>query len=296
MLSLIVSIAVASFLVHISAFHLTSNSVRSITSPSIEMISGSRRALMGGNWKLNPTKISSAVALASEVVKLTQPFSAEQSVDIVIFPPHPFLVPVYDQIKSSSIKLGGQNCYFEDSGAYTGAVSTCMLKDVGASYVLAGHSERRTLFRDNDSAISKKVKKILKEGLSPVLCIGETLSEYEAGLNQEVCAIQLLKDLAGVTPEEMMKVVIAYEPVWAIGTGLVCPKEVAQEVHAFIRSVITKKYGKEVGEATIIQYGGSVKPDNVKELMAMPDIDGCLIGGASLTADSFSKIVGYKNL
>mgnify|MGYP000138519439 CR=1 FL=1 len=133
-------------------------------------------------------------------------------------------------------------------------------------------------------------------GLSPVLCLGETLEEYEAGLNQEVCAIQLLKDLKEVTPEEMSQVVIAYEPVWAIGTGLVCPADVAQDVHAFIRSVVRKKYGQVIADEVLIQYGGSVKPDNVKEIMSMPDIDGCLVGGASLAAESFASIVNYQSL
>jgi triosephosphate isomerase (TIM) len=140
------------------------------------------------------------------------------------------------------------------------------------------------------------VKKVLQDGLKPLLCIGESKEEYEAGLNQQVCAIQLLKDLQNVTPEEMLNIAIAYEPVWAIGTGLVCPKEVAQEVHAFIRSVIAKRFGNDVARKTIIQYGGSVNAGNVKELMAQPDIDGALVGGASLTADSFAKIVGYEHL
>ena len=246
---------------------------------------------MGGNWKLNPTTVASAVSLATEVAKLTKGVT---DVDICVFPPHPFLVPVYSKIEATNVKLGGQNCYFMSEGAYTGAVSTCMLRDIGVTYVLAGHSERRSLFQDDDGAINMKVKKILKDGLKPVLCIGETREEYEAGLNHEVCAVQLMKDLVGVSPEEMLNIVIAYEPVWAIGTGLVCPVDVAQEVHAFIRSVIAKKYGAEVANKIIIQYGGSVKPDNVKEIMSMPDIDGCLVGGAALTADSFAKIVNYK--
>ena len=246
---------------------------------------------MGGNWKLNPTTVASAVSLATEVAKLTK---GVVDVDVCVFPPHPFLVPVFSKIEATNVKLGGQNCYFMSEGAYTGAVSTCMLRDIGVTYVLAGHSERRSLFQDDDGAINMKVKKILKDGLKPVLCIGETREEYEAGLNHEVCAVQLMKDLVGVSPEEMLNIVIAYEPVWAIGSGLVCPADVAQEVHAFIRSVIAKKYGTEVANKIIIQYGGSVKPDNVKEIMSMPDIDGCLVGGAALTADSFAKIVNYK--
>ncbi len=251
-----------------------------------------RKPLMGGNWKLNPTTTKQAIELATEFAKLVKD---NKDVDAVIFPPSPFMVPVYEKLEATNVAVGAQNCFFEDTGAYTGAVSTCMVKDVGATYVLCGHSERRTLFKDDDSAINKKVAKVLKEGLRPVLCIGESQEEYEAGLNHEVCAIQLLKDLSEVSAEDMTKVVIAYEPVWAIGTGLVCPADVAQEVHAFVRSVIAKKYGQAVADEVIIQYGGSVKPDNVKEIMSMPDIDGCLVGGASLTPDGFAAICGFMN-
>jgi triosephosphate isomerase len=255
------------------------------------MTMSDRKPLMGGNWKLNPTTVSDSVALAAGLAKLC---SDVKDVDILIFPPTTVLFPVKEALKGTNIMVGGQNCYHQDSGAYTGATSTCMLKDLGMTYVLVGHSERRSLFFDNDAAINKKVIKVLNEGLKPVLCIGESREEYEAGLNHEVCAIQIMKDLKGVTAEQMAHVVLAYEPVWAIGTGLVCPKEVAQEVHCFIRSLITKKYGEEVSSKTIIQYGGSVNPGNVKELMAMPDIDGCLVGGASLTADSFFKIATFN--
>ena len=262
-----------------------------VTGFSLNMISEGRRALIGGNWKLNPKSSVAAASLATEVAKLTK---GNAGVDIVIFPPHPYLVPVHTKIEATNVQLGGQDCFFESEGAYTGAVSTCILKDVGCTYVLCGHSERRTLFADDDGAIARKVKKVLTEGLKPVLCIGETKEEYEAGLNQEVCAVQLLKDLALVSKEEMKDVILAYEPVWAIGTGLVCPAEKAQEVHKFIRSVIAKKYGPDVAKKIVIQYGGSVKPDNVKELMGMPDIDGCLVGGASLTPESFGKICNYN--
>jgi len=256
------------------------------------MSSGGRRPLMGGNWKLNPKTLKDATKLASEMVTLTKDLT---DVDVCLFPPHPFLAPVQSELENSNIKLGGQNCFFESEGAYTGAVSTNMLKDIGVKYVLVGHSERRTLFKEDDKVINRKVKKVLKEGLYPVLCIGETKEEYEAGLNREVCALQLLKDLSEVTPDEMSRVVFAYEPVWAIGTGLVCPPELAQEVHSYIRSLIARKYGRDIADQSIIQYGGSVKPDNVKDLMKMPDVDGCLVGGASLTADSFAKIVKYRS-
>ena len=196
---------------------------------------------MGGNWKLNPLSVNAATGLATEFAKQVK---GNNEVDVVIFPPHPFLFPVFEKIEATNVALGAQNCFFQTEGAYTGAVSTCMLKDVGAKYVLCGHSERRTMFQDDDSAIGKKVKKVIGDGMVAVLCFGESQEEYEAGLNHEVCAIQLMKDLKDVTPEEMSQVVLAYEPVWAIGTGLVCPADVAQEVHQFCRGVIAKKYGQ----------------------------------------------------
>lgn len=177
---------------------------------------------MGGNWKLNPGTVSDSVALASELAKLV---ADVKDVDVAVFPPSPFLVPVQQQIKDSVVNLGAQDCYFESSGAYTGAVSTGMLKDVGVSHVLVGHSERRSLFFDDDKVINHKVKKVLAEGLKPVLCIGETKEEYEAGLNQEVCAIQLMQDLADVSPEEMLNIVIACESNCAaapLDEGLCC--------------------------------------------------------------------------
>jgi len=261
----------------------------SVKAFTLNMMSG-RKPLMGGNWKLNPQTTKDATTLATEFAKKVK---GKTDVDIVVFPPHPFLFPVYEKVEATNVQLGGQNCFFESDGAYTGAVSTCMLQDVGVQYVLCGHSERRCVFKDDDNAISRKVKKVITQGMTAVLCFGETQEEYEAGLNHEVCAIQLLKDLSTVTAEEMSSVVLAYEPVWAIGTGLVCPADVAQEVHQFCRGVIAKKYGQAIADKLIIQYGGSVKPDNVKEIMAQRDIDGCLVGGASLTADSFAKIVHF---
>lgn len=257
------------------------------------MISDGRRALIGGNWKLNPTSIEAATKLAADLVALTK--DSAKDVDVVIFPPYPLLPLVHPHLKNSNVKLGAQDVFYESAGAYTGAVSSDLLKQVGATHVLIGHSERRTIFKEDDATINKKVKKALKDGLLPVLCIGESKAEYEAGLNQKVCGDQLTKNLEGVSAEEMLKVAIAYEPVWAIGTGLVCPKEVAQDVHKFIRSFIASKYGNDVARKVIIQYGGSVNANNVKELMAMPDIDGALVGGASLVADGFSKIVGFQH-
>eukprot|EP00981_Chlorochromonas_danica_P008286 scaffold2089_cov189-Ochromonas_danica.AAC.5 len=266
-------LAVLAQIFSVAAWQSSSSSRAS--SRMLNMISDGRRALIGGNWKLNPTTVKAAETLVKDLTHLVKDI---HTVDTAIFPPFPLLPTVKAQLGGSNIKLGAQDCFYETSGAYTGAVSTELLKEVGASYVLVGHSERRTIFKECDKTINKKVKKVLKDGLLPV------------------CAIQLLNNLKDVSPEEMLKVVLAYEPVWAIGTGLVCPKEVAQEVHHFIRSLIAKKYGQEIAKKVIIQYGGSVNANNVKELMAMPDIDGALVGGASLTADSFAKIVGYEKL
>lgn len=268
-------------------------SLTSVRGRSLSMLADGRKALMGGNWKMNPTTVKTAEELASG---LASTIGSVSTVDAILFPPFPLLPTVHKQLANTHIKLGAQDCYTEVSGAFTGAVSTDLLKDMGVSYILIGHSERRTIFKEDDSVINKKVHKVLKDGLKPVLCIGESKDEYEAGLNQEICGIQLMKGLKDVTPEQVADIVIAYEPVWAIGTGLTCPKEVAQDVHHFIRSRIAKKFGEHVAKKVIIQYGGSANEKNVKELMSMPDIDGCLVGGASLKVDSFSKIVGYENL
>lgn len=171
-----------------------------------------------------------------------------------------------------------------------------MVKSVGCEYMLCGHSERRTLFEEGDVNINLKVKKVLESGMKPILCIGETKDEFDLNIKKEVCAMQLSKDLFGVTKEQMVDVVIAYEPVWAIGTGLVCGAEEANEVHVFIRECLTNMYDEEIAQQTRIQYGGSVTPESVDNLMAQPDIDGCLVGGASLADDKFSRIVNFKKL
>merc|ERR1712008_482767 len=214
--------------------------------------------------------------------------------EVVIFPPHPFIATTKNTVEEVGITVGAQSVFFEDSGAYTGSVSTSMVKSVGCEYVLCGHSERRTLFDDDDQAINRKVKKVLADDMRAVLCIGETKDEYDLKIKNEVCAMQLSKDLVGVTKEQMANVVIAYEPVWAIGTGLVCDAKSANEVHAYLRTVLEKLYDEEVSQATRIQYGGSVTPDSVDELMSMPEIDGCLVGGASLDAEKFGRIINFQ--
>lgn len=192
------------------------------------------------------------------------------------------------------IKLGAQNAYFESKGAFTGAVSVPQIKSCGCQYCLVGHSERRKVFGESDLEFNMIVKKVHEAGLTPILCIGETKEEYELGLNEQICTIQLARDLQGLSPELVKKTVIAYEPVWAIGTGLTASPEIAQSVHKAIRNWLRKTYGDEVAETVRIQYGGSVTADNVDALMAQPDIDGALVGGASLTASSFARIVKFK--
>jgi triosephosphate isomerase len=259
-----------------------------------------RQPIMAGNWKMNPATEAEALKLAEGLTKLlgeetcSMDEDNELCTEVVIFPPHPFISKVKDVVEDVGITVGAQSIFFEDSGAYTGSVSVSMIESVGCEYVLCGHSERRTVFGDDDEAINRKVKKVLAAGLKPILCIGETKDEYDMDIKNEVCAMQLARDLRDVTKEQMKNVVIAYEPVWAIGTGLVCGAKEANDVHKFVRSVLAKLYDEETAQATRIQYGGSVTPDSVDELMAQPDIDGCLVGGASLVADKFGRIINFK--
>lgn len=202
---------------------------------SSTMLAAQRQPIMAGNWKMNPGTESEAVALASSLTKILGDETCavdeenELCVEVVVFPPHPFISKVKDEVEEVGITVGAQSVFFEDKGAYTGSVSVSMVKSIGCEYVLCGHSERRTLFSDDDMAINLKVKKVLQAGMKPILCIGETKDEYDLKIKNEVCAMQLSKDLVGVTKEQMMNVVIAYEPVWAIGTGLVCGAEDASK-------------------------------------------------------------------
>lgn len=260
-----------------------------------------RQPIMAGNWKMNPTTEADALNLANGFTALLNEMAESCAMDdkegcteVVLFPPFPFISKVRDIVGKQGISVGAQQVYYEDKGAFTGSVAASMVKSVGCEYILCGHSERRALFSDSDANINAKVKKVLQFEMKPILCIGETQAEYDLGITQEVCAMQVSKDLAGVTKKDMEKVVIAYEPVWAIGTGLVCDSEAANEVHKFIRTVLAKMYDDEVAQATRIQYGGSVTPESVDGLMAMSDVDGCLVGGASLFADKFARIVNFE--
>jgi len=262
-------------------------------------LNADRQPIMAGNWKMNPASEQDALELSKSLTKLlgddTCPMNEEEScTEVVIFPPHPFISKVKDSVADAGITVGAQAVFFEDTGAYTGSVSACMVKSIGCEYILCGHSERRTLFNDDDKAINRKVLKVLKDGMKPILCLGETKEEYDMEIKNEVCALQLRKDLAGVTKEQMANVVIAYEPVWAIGTGLVCGAKDANDTHAFLRTVLSAMYDDEVAQSVRIQYGGSVTPDSVDELMSMPEIDGCLVGGASLDAEKFGRIINFE--
>ena len=203
--------------------------------------------------------------------------------EVVVFPPYPFLGSVVEDLADVGIGVGAQSVFAEaESGAFTGAVSTAMVESMGCEYVLCGHSERRTVFKDDDAAVNKKVLRVYEDGLKPVLCIGETKEEYEAGLCEDVCKVQLAKDLAGVSKEQAMDLVIAYEPVWAIGTGEAATPEQAQETHKGIREWIAANVDRATADAIRIQYGGSANAQNAPELSSFPDIDGFLVGGASL--------------
>lgn len=215
------------------------------------------------------------------------------NVEIVVCPPFISLTTVRDVIEGSNIALGAQNVYWEKSGAFTGKISPSMLKSAGCTYVIIGHSERRAYFHETDETVNKKIFAALAEGLKPIVCVGETLKERESEKTFDVVKRQVNEGLTNLSPEQMKTVVIAYEPVWAIGTGKTATPEQAQEVHAFIRKLLVEMFGEQTAEATRLQYGGSVKPENASELMAQIDIDGALVGGASLKADSFEKIVKF---
>ena len=248
-----------------------------------------RTPLIAGNWKLNKTT-DEAVALATEI----KASANVDGVDVLVSPVFTVLASVKKALEGSKVLLAGQNMHSELSGAYTGEISPTMLADVGCSHVILGHSERRQYFGETDEGVAKKTKVALDNGLLPISCVGETLEEREGGKTMDVVGRQVDAILNAVSADEATKVVIAYEPVWAIGTGKVATPEQAQEVHAFIRKRVGEVHGPAVADAIRILYGGSVKPDNVKGLMALPDVDGALVGGASLKADSFLKLVRFE--
>jgi len=248
-----------------------------------------RRPIIAGNWKMNKTS-AEARDLAGKLIPLV---AGVKDRDIVLAPAFTSLHAVAEAIKGTNMALASQNLFWEDKGAFTGEISAEMLLDLGCKYVIIGHSERRQYFGETDETVNKKVRQALNKGLLPIVCVGELLNEREAGRANEVIERQVVGALKGVTAAEMQKIVIAYEPVWAIGTGKTATPDQANEIHAFIRQKAGSLYTAGVAEALRIQYGGSVTPDNVSQLMAMPDIDGALVGGASLKPESFAALVTF---
>lgn len=245
-----------------------------------------RRPLIAGNWKMNLTR-DEAVNLARGVGAA----AGDGEVDVLVCPAFVYLDAVKSAVGGSKVAVGGQDVYFEEKGAFTGETSTGMLTDVGCSHVILGHSERRNVIGEDDALINRKLHAALQAGLTPILCVGELLEERESGKTREVVQGQMDGSLAGVSEEQIAKCVIAYEPVWAIGTGKTASPQQAQEVHADLRTLLATRYNQEIADGVRILYGGSVKPENAAELMACPDIDGALVGGASMKAESFAAII-----
>jgi triosephosphate isomerase len=245
-----------------------------------------RKKIVAGNWKMNKT-LHEGIELAKTINRQVE----EKDTIIVLCPPFIHLSDVAEIITKDSLFAGGQNCASEASGAFTGEVSAEMIRSAGAEFVIIGHSERRTCFNESDALLNKKVKLALANELTPIFCCGEVLAERQAGKHIQIVTSQVEKGLFDLSPEDFCRVVIAYEPVWAIGTGVTASAEQAQEMHKVIRDHIAVKYGNEVADNTSILYGGSCKPSNAKELFSNPDVDGGLIGGASLSASDFMGIV-----
>ena len=246
----------------------------------------SRKKIIAGNWKMNMTP--------SEAVKLVEtlkPLVANDDVDVVFCVPAIDIIPAMEAAKGSNIAIGAENMYYEESGAYTGEISPAMLVDAGVKYVVLGHSERREYFAETNETVNKKMLKAFEHGITPIMCCGETLEQREQGVTMDFIRQQVKVGFLNVTADQAKTAVIAYEPIWAIGTGKTATTEQAQEVCAGIRACIAEIYDEATAAAIRIQYGGSVKPNNIKEYMAMEDIDGALIGGASLKTDSFEEII-----
>lgn len=247
-----------------------------------------RKTIIAGNWKMYKT-ISEAIELANGLKR--ELFNLDnQAIDIVLCPAFTALSEVGEVILNSNIQLGAQDVYWQEEGAFTGEVSCKMLTDAGCKFVIIGHSERRQYFGETNDTVNKKIKAALKSGLTPILCVGESLSEREKGLTFKVLDDHLQNGLKEIGKEEISKIVVAYEPVWAIGTGKTATAKQAEEAQKYIRDLLTKLYTKELADSVRIQYGGSVKPENIAELIEQPDIDGALVGGASLSEESFASI------
>lgn len=250
-----------------------------------------RIPVIAGNWKLFKT-IAEATAMVNDLKALV---AGSQDVEIVVAPVFTALSSVSDAISGSNINLAAQDCYWEEEGAFTGEVAPKLLKDAGCSHVIIGHSERRQYFGETDATVNKKTKAAIAAGLIPIVCVGETLAERETGKTFSVVETQIQCGLEGFSSDVISKLIIAYEPVWAIGTGKTASDAQAEEVHSFIRDLLKRLFGQSTADAVRILYGGSVKPDNVKGLMSQKNIDGALVGGASLKADSFAAIVNFNS-
>lgn len=248
----------------------------------------SRRKIIAGNWKMNQTP-----SQALELVETLKPLVADADVDVVYCVPAVDIVPVVEAVKGTNVKVGAENMYIEEKGAYTGEIAPAMLVDAGVSYVIIGHSERREYFKEDDAFLNKKVLKAFEHGLTPILCCGESLEQRESGVTLDWIRLQIKSDLQGVSADQVASMVIAYEPIWAIGTGRTATSDQAEEVCAAIRQTIAEIYDEDTADKIRIQYGGSMKAANCKELLAKSNIDGGLIGGASLT-EEFAKIVNYN--
>jgi triosephosphate isomerase len=249
-----------------------------------------RKPFIAGNWKMFKT-CSEAVNTAGQLVKLVK---HANDIDIMIAPPFTALVPVSDVVMGSCVSLGAQNLFWEDEGAYTGEISSAMLVSAGCKYVIIGHSERRQYFGETDETVNKKIGSAIKDDLIPIFCVGESEKERESKATFSVLDKQVKRGIEGFSPDDLEALVIAYEPVWAIGSGKTATSSQAQEVHQFLRSMLEKILGNMLAKSIRILYGGSVKPSNIKELMTMPDVDGALVGGASLSAETFSKLIHYQ--
>lgn len=247
-----------------------------------------RKPIIGGNWKLNRGTPDKAEEMLKELIPLVKDIN---TVDIVICPPFTALAASVEITRGTNVKIGAQNMYFEDKGAFTGEISPIFLKEMGVEHVILGHSERRDLFGESDELINKKLKKALAVGLNPIVAIGEHLEEREAGKTKDIILRQLNESFKELSKEQMSNLVIAYEPVWAIGTGKTATPEQAEEIHLLIRETLIDKYDKETAENVRIQYGGSMKPQNADDLLTKQNIDGGLVGGASLEAESFAAII-----
>lgn len=249
-----------------------------------------RKPIIAGNWKMHKSAVEGA-RLAAEIKKVT---AVIDDVEVVICPPFTTLGAVIEKVKGSNVKVGAQNMHWEEAGAFTGEISPVMLQELSVDYVIIGHSERRQYFNETDETVNKKVKVAFAYGFTPIVCVGETLEQREQGVTEKWIKQQVETGLADLPAADIPRLVLAYEPIWAIGTGKTASSEDAEKVISFIRSVVADMYGSEQAEQMRIQYGGSVKPGNIKELMKQPNIDGALVGGAALKADSFAGIIKFN--